>query len=71
MAGKSKAARALAKRLAHEQLERLAGGTVSLFLWPPTLPTSPGGEQPNRGSVRFVGYPVSLANSARLYKFQR
>ncbi len=67
MAGKSKAARALAKRLAHEQLER----TVSLFLWPPTLPTSPGGEQPNRGSVRFVGYPVSLANSARLYKFQR
>jgi hypothetical protein len=27
MAGKSKAARALAKRLAHEQLEQLAGGT--------------------------------------------
>jgi len=37
MAGKSKAARALAKRLAHEQLERLAGGTVSLFLWPTKL----------------------------------
>lgn len=37
MAGKSKAARTEAKRLAHENLERLAGGTVTLFLWPTKL----------------------------------